>query len=250
MALSVPRGGAGPLNTIAVTKTSVTAVLVTSALSVLGPEKALQIHGAVKPTPVNVFVFQRCWSFFLGNALTSYLLNFHETSVNAAVGYGTFPIIADVLRSILNDDEQKLGVPSIAQVIVVLLPMVVNAYVCLKNMKMANTVTMVCGAYNMLKGVWYILDTENTGKIWGLRGETDKYTILLARWMGASLVVYGMWLIGLEQSVSIAKLTGYSWIPGMLNFFRDVYMQSEDINLPVYYMWMVLGMIVIGTLAI
>jgi hypothetical protein len=250
LAFTVPRGGAGPLDPIAVAKASVTGVLVAQTLCVLGPERALQIYGAKQPTPENVMVARRGWSFFLGNALTSYLLHVHDASINAAVGYGTFPVIADVLRSVLNDDEKKLGIPSISQLVVVLLPLVANAYVCLNNMKIANTVTKVCGVYNVLKGVWYILDTENTGRFWGLRSEPDKYTILLAKWMGVSLVLYGMWLIGVNQGVNIVKLTGYGWIPVMLNFARDVYMQSDDINLSVYYMWMVLGMIVIGTLAI
>jgi len=251
--LAVPRGGAGPLDPTVVAKTTATGTLAVHLLSALGPEKALRTYGVEHPTPVNVFVAQREWTFFLAASLMGYLTIVHDQSVNSAVGYGTFPIILEVLRSILNDEQEKLGISNVAQLVVVLAPLVVNSYACLVNTEQANTVTMVCGAYNILKGIWYFLDTENSGKTWGLKGETDPYSIGSAKWMGISLIVYGGGLVGLAREVDVKKLAGYSWIPVILNMINETFItkvvDTYGLNKSLFYMWMILGAAVIGTLA-
>lgn len=250
----VPRGGAGPLDPSTVAKASATGLLAIHALSILGPEKALQGYGIKDPIPVNVFVAQREWTFFLAASLGAYLSIVHDKSTNFAIGYGTFPIIAEVLRSILNDEQEKLGISNVAQLIVVLLPALFCAYSCLNNMENANTVTMVCGCYNIVKGIWYFVDTENSGKTWGLKGEADLFTLESAKWMGISLIVYGMTLIGMVKGMDTNKLMGYAWIPVVINLARQTfvtnYVDKYDLNKSLYYVWMILGAIVIGTLAI
>jgi hypothetical protein len=238
-----------------VARTSATALLVIHAVSTLAPEKALQTYGVKAPTPTNVFVARREWTFFLAVSLGAYLWLVHDKSVNTAVGYGTFPIIAEVIRSILNDEEKKLGIPDTAQVVVVLTPLLVNAYACLKNLDDANTITKVCGAYNVVKGFWYFLDTENSGKAWGLsEGEDDPFVLGSAKWMGISLIVYGMTLVGMAHGVVGTKLMGYAWIPVVLNMVRETFItkavEKHGLNRSLYYAWMVLGLVVIGTLAI
>jgi len=246
--------GPSTLDPATVAKTSATGLLAVHTLCVLGPEKALQGYGVKGPTPEHVFVASREWAFFLAVSLSAYLGLVHDTSVNTLVGYGTFPIIADVFRSVLNDDEEKLGIPNVAQLGFVVVPLVVNAFVCLKNMESAKTVTTVCGAYNLLKGIWYFLDTANAGKKWGLKEEPDDNMLISGQFMGISLIVYGMQLIMAVQGEDFKKMTGYGWIPVVLNIVRETFITKRvdtcELKKSLYYMWMILGAIVIGTCAI
>jgi hypothetical protein len=127
-----------------------------------------------------VFIAQREYAIFVSALLSGYLRLFHEVSVNKTTGFGTFPFIIDVVRSVLNDDEKKIGISAVGQTVTVLVPLLVLAYVCLNDMDVANTVMKVVGVYDMVKAVLYVLFPKELGKAWGFAESTSEDETVIA----------------------------------------------------------------------
>lgn len=141
-------------------------------------------------------------------------------------------------------------------VVTVLLPLVILAYVCLNDLDVANTVMKVYGVYNMIKAALYMLSPKELGKAWGFKDDSADSELLVgtARWIGVALFTYGMTIFATAQGMDLLKLVGYSWIPSMLKIFSDLFVTGEvdkyGLNKPLYVSWLLVGILVIGTLAI
>jgi hypothetical protein len=172
--------------------------------------------------------------------------------VKTAIGVGTFPLIADVLRSVLNDDKKKIGLSDVGQLILLMGPLVLTAYACLSDAEYADTVVKICGAYHLVRGLWYLVDPEGATKSWGVTGGDDLHYALV-KWAGAALVGYATSNILLIQGIDTLKAIGYGWIPITSYVIWTLFVAHEQEKLEskksIFYFWLVLGITVIGTLA-
>lgn len=253
-ALDIPRGGAGPLDPATVAKGSAISMLVLHGLSTIGAVKGLKLYGIRNPSPSTIFNFQREFSVFFSASLTFYLGIVQGKSVNTAVGYGSFPIIVDALRSILNEDHKKVGISDESQLVLVVLPGLLLAYACLTNDKNADMVTTLTGAYNIVRGVLYFAAAEESGKAMGVKYAADRATTLaIAKWVGLALVCYGMTLVGMAKGVDLYKLSAYVYIPVILGLVRELVLahlgKGGGFNTALPSAWLVWGVAVVGTLA-
>lgn len=127
------------------------------SLQWLVPEKTLQVFGLKNPTSQHVWLAQRQWAIYVSASLMLYLRLFPKLKPDRAIGYGSLPFLADVVRSVLNDDGSwMVGVSTIGQALLSLAPLLVTVYACLFNMDAAADIVQACGIYNMLKGLWYV----------------------------------------------------------------------------------------------
>lgn len=249
------RGGAGPLHPTAVAKVATGFALSSHILSWLGPEKSFQSYckEPITPSPQVLMVWQRSFSIYLSNALMAYFLLFQGTSAKTAIGVGTFPLIADVLRSVLNDDKKKIGLSDVGQLILLLGPLVLTAYACLSDAEYAKTVIKICGAYHLARGLWYLVDPKGATKSWGVTGGDDLHYALV-KWVGAALVGYAAGTILYIQDMDMLKAIGCAWIPFTVYDFWTLFIMHEQEKLgtskSLMGIWLALGIIVVGTLAI
>ena len=213
-------------------------------------------HGSDEkpPSPAALMMSTRKDAIFTACSLTVYLLLFHEAtvSVNVAIGFGTFPILADILRSVLNDDEKKTGIFTAGQLLFVMAPFLLTAYTCFLDLKNASQVVQLCGAYHYSRGFYYFWAPEEACRSWGVtKGEGDDTTHLaLMRWIGLSLMIYGLGGALLANGVQVLRLVGYGWVPIGLYAFYEAYFTGDSVNKPVFKAWIVLSVLAAGTLAL
>jgi hypothetical protein len=159
----------------------------------------------------------------------------------------------DVLRSVLNDDEKKIGLNDAHQLILLMGPLVLTAYACLSDAEYADAVVNICGAYHLARGFWYLVDPKGATKsYWGVTGGDDS-DFARVKWVGVALVVYATGTILYIQGMDTLKALGYSWIPFTLYVFWTLFAAHEpekfELKKSFYYVWLVLGITVAGTLA-
>jgi hypothetical protein len=233
-------------------------LLVIHGLGYLAPEKTLRAYLPTYPKedpfpPIHVFIFRRQYAFWLATALMGVLLFVYDKSFNTVVGFGVFPILIDVVQSIVNDAEIETGISNVMQVGVVGVPHLLNAYLCLTDMKQSKTTTLVVGSFCILRGMGYVFRTEVANKAWNIpeKNVTEFYDSSM-KWMGVSIFGYGVILTGLAQGMNTYNVMAYAWLAVMLNIVRELFITKEadtlGANKTLFYSWLLLGSVVIPTL--
>ena len=245
------RGGAGPLYPSIVAKSGSAVSLVGNIVNWLGPEKSLAVYAKNGGTsPELLMVWQRKDAVFTAASLTAYLLVFHDMNVRKALCLGQFPIILDILRSDLNDDEKKIGLSNVGQLVLVLVPFVLSAYACLANLDKADMITQVCGVYHAARGLGYLLSPVEASKAWGVTMGGDELHLTLVRRVGVALIGFATLGISLARGVDIFKAIGYGWIPFTVYAIYTTLVVNEKHVKSIFYIWIGLGLAIVGTLAI
>lgn len=248
--LTVSRGGAGPLDPAVVAKTSTALALTNSVFGWLGPEETAESYGIKDPSKEALVLLQRSHAVYFACTLATYLLICSDQDVYKSIGYGTFPILADILRSVLNDDQSKVGLSNLGQVLLVATPFLLTSYACLQKLDNVDTIVQLCSAYHGVRGLYYLLNPKGASKAWGITGGGDETHVAMVRIVGVSLISFAFGCFLLVRGVDNFKFVGYSYIPFALYTIWMQFNEEMEYDKALYNAWLAVALVVIGTLAI
>jgi hypothetical protein len=247
------RGGAGPIDPTALAKWTTGINLVNSLYTYLLPDKMREVYN-IPYSPLSDLIFQRHGIVLLACTLPVYCLLFQKTSVETAVGVSTLPFIIDLIRSELAEEPDKFGWPKYAQ----LAPLAfaaVTCYGCLNSMDWANTAMKVYSVWFGITGLQAAFAPDSFSKLWNVKFMSTLTDIQKHgfQWWGFFLLDYAVYVGCVAWGVEPMKALGYAWVPATLAnaYFNVLSDKTKEfgMNRPVLFAWMILGMVVTGTLS-
>jgi hypothetical protein len=251
-ALSV-RGGAGPIDPKALAKWTTVMNLMNSIYIYLIPDKARELY-KIPYSPLSDLIFQRHGLVILACMLPAYCLLFQETSVETAVGVSTVPFIIDLIRSELAEEPERFEWPKYAQ-LVPLAFAAVTCYGCLNSKDWANTAIKVYSVWFGITGLQAAFAPTSFSKLWNIKFLSTMTAIQKHgfQWWGFFLLDYAVYVGCMAWGVEPMKALGYAWLPATLAsvYFNILSNTTKDfrLNRPILFAWMVIGIVVTGTLS-
>lgn len=252
--LDIGRGGAGPLNPVAVEKANAALQLGQAVPLYLSPSTALKLYGT-QETPWTVFLMERCFTALLSYAVGIYCVVFQKMAMTSAFAFSSLPWVATSLRAILDGTPTKLGQPLMNEFIVLglgLLPVATS----LSGADCAENVIKGMCIWNMANGAILALLPKWAVRAWGGTLQGDETTNnFYFRALGLFLTGCGIYFYALVtgmgnsmQAMGYSILTHFAFIAWSMFVTKDI--DKLGVDRGPYYFWMLEHLCVFLTLAL
>jgi hypothetical protein len=243
------RGGAGPIDKDAAAKIAMAITAIQGAYGMLAPSKVVEQWGS-SSNPLLDAMTEGMSTVTLRSALMGYLAIKGEP-LNKVVGIGIIPGLITIAKVILNETPAKVGTSMKAEVLFAAMDAAV-AYACLSNATYADTAIKLYIGWGLINGLGDFFAPKKLLEAWGV-ADADDLVTWSTKGYGANILAITVFGAALVNGADPLKAYGYSWSPIVLSLFSYLFITKEvekfGMNVFPYYFYLVLGAVMVGTLA-
>lgn len=230
LVLSVPRGGAGPLDPALTAEVFLATCAVQGVCDSLAPNKSLGPYGVETMDDSSTLITGMSGGFILMWIIAAWGALFStDVSTVQAIGAAQIPIISLILRSILSGDAEAAG-HSMRGRWTDLAIHAFASHACLSGTVYATAVVKALAVYLGLANAQCRLAPEAALKRMGIDDSPSGVALFATKIMAHQGMLAALLMAALVSGVDAYKALGYSQMFGLLSFISSVSIESVDFD--------------------
>ena len=205
---TIPRGGAGPIESLNAAKIAGTISLLQGAYCALAPKGNAEAYGVEDMSPCTTKVMRRSGILLLNTGITIFCQVFKDYSLKTSAAINGLIWVAETLHSLWNNKSETTG-PSKAGDISILALNAVTVYAALNNLDWFMTSLKAFSTYWIIAGLPCLFAPKFAMKLWELKGD-DESTPGIVTIVGCNMEISSVLTAALAWGVEPITALGYA----------------------------------------